>query len=161
MENNELPRLLGRLSFTAGLPSQTVTELAAISTHQHVAAGQVVFREGDECQSLFLIAKGRVVLDMRVPGREDMRILSLGAGDMLGWSAFIGEGRMTATARTLDDCELVVASAPQLLALCQDRPDIGYGLMRHLALALSKRLVATRLQLLDLFAQPDTRQRSG
>jgi hypothetical protein len=37
------------------------------------------------------------------------------------------------------------------ISLCESDPRLGYELMRRTALALSKRLSAARLQLLDVF----------
>ena len=98
--------------------------------------------------------QGRVALEMNVPARGPVPILSLGPGDLVGWSALIGGGRMTATARATEDSEVVACAAKPLLEVCGRNAEVGYVLMRQLAVALSMRLVATRLQLLDLFGDP-------
>ena len=59
---------------------------------------------------------------------------------------------MTASAIALEESEVVVAAAERLRELCDTDHDFGYHMMRQMVAALSKRLVATRLQLLDLFA---------
>jgi CRP-like cAMP-binding protein len=59
---------------------------------------------------------------------------------------------MTATAIAVEDTEAIAISAERLLEICQLNAQVGYELMRRMALALSKRLLATRLQLLDLFS---------
>jgi CRP-like cAMP-binding protein len=72
---------------------------------------------------------------------------------MVGWSALLGEqGKMTASAIAVEDTELVVVQAERLRRLCEVSHDFGFHLMRSMASALAKRLLATRLQLLDLFA---------
>ena len=48
--------------------------------------------------------------------------------------------------------ELIELSGTELTSLCRTDPALGYHLMHGLAGALAKRLLATRLQLLDLFA---------
>jgi CRP-like cAMP-binding protein len=89
---------------------------------------------------------------MSVPARGRVAVLSLGPGDVLAWSALLGGGRMTATARAVGPVTTLAFDAAALLALCESDHEVGYHLMRHLSAALSRRLVATRLQLLDLFA---------
>lgn len=89
---------------------------------------------------------------MNVPGRGAVRILTLGPGEMAGWSALLDQGKMTASAVAVQDSEVIVAAADKLRQLCETNHDFGYHLMRQMAAALSERLVATRLQLLDLFA---------
>ena len=92
-------------------------------------------------------------LQMRVPGRDDVRILSLGPGDMVAWSALLTGGRMTASAVALEDTEVVSVSARDVLAICESNHSFGYHVMRQMGQALADRLLATRLQLLDLFAE--------
>ena len=88
---------------------------------------------------------------MDVPGRGKQRILSLAAGDVLGWSPLWGSESMSATATALQDSVLYVATASELRALCEADHELGYYLMREVACSLGKRLLATRLQMLDLF----------
>lgn len=151
MEQQQPRQLLNQLAFSADLPQHVLVELAAVSRIQRFAAGEMLFREGSQNHVLYLIVSGRVALDMNVPGRGKMRVLSLGPGDLVGWSAFIGQGRMTTSAETLEECEIIAVSGPKLLEICDRNPEVGYPLMRRTAVALSKRLLATRLQLLDLF----------
>ncbi len=142
---------LSGLRFAAGLPPQTLAELAGVASVQTFAPGRVVFREGDRCPEIFLVESGRVALDMHVPGRGPVRILTVGAGELLGWSALLADGPMTATATTLEATRLVVLPGAKLGAMCETNHEIGYRVMQQMARALAQRLVATRLQLLDLF----------
>jgi CRP-like cAMP-binding protein len=143
---------LGGLRFAAGLPPQTLVELAGIATDQVFAARSVIFREGARCPDVFIVQTGNVALDMHVPGRGAVRILTVGEGELLGWSALLGDGHMSATATALDDTRLVAISGVKLRKLCESNHDVGWHVMQQMAQALSQRLVATRLQLLDLFA---------
>ena len=58
---------------------------------------------------------------------------------------------LTATARTIVDTTAVQINAGQVLTLCEHNPRFGYEFMRRAAVALAKRLSATRLQLLDVY----------
>ena len=89
---------------------------------------------------------------MCVPARGCVRLLTVGAGELLAWSALLGRGEMTATATADEDTQVIAIPAPKLLDICESYPEVGYHLMRRLAHALSRRLLATRLQMLDLFS---------
>ncbi|MBM3998308.1 MAG: cyclic nucleotide-binding domain-containing protein [Planctomycetes bacterium] len=143
---------LEELRFLAEVPSEVIARLADAASLQRAASGSVIFREGTRNANLYLLRKGKVALDMKVPGRGSVRILTLGPGEMIGWSALLGEGKMTAGAVALDDSELVVIDSHGLLRLCESDHHFGFQIMRRMAAALAQRLVATRLQLLDLFA---------
>lgn len=152
MDTNQLKYVLEELRFSAVFPPEVLDDLAAASTIQQVSAGTVVFRESGANDNLYLLRSGRLALEMNVPGRGAVRILTIGPGEMVGWSALLGQGKMTASAVAVEDAELVVAPADSLRELCKANDEFGHQMMRQMADALSKRLVATRLQLLDLFA---------
>lgn len=65
---------------------------------------------------------------------------------------------MTATAITLSPTRVLAGSGQEIRSLCDADPVFGYEFMREMAAALSKRLVATRLQLLDLYDVSGGRQ---
>jgi len=73
---------------------------------------------------------------------------------MLGWSALFADGQMTATATVLEATCTIAFPGRMLRELCDHNHELGYRIMRQAALALSQRLLATRLQLLDLFVPP-------
>ena len=86
-------------------------------------------------------------------------VLTLEAGDLLGWSGLVDSTQVTATAIAVQDTRAIALPADRLKALCQEDHDIGYEIMRRVAVALSRRLVATRLQLLDMFADSNVASR--
>lgn len=153
MAHSSLRPCLDELRFTADLPAAMLDRLAEIASLQRFAAGAVLFREGAHHESLYLLCSGRVAIEMRVPGRGNVRIMSLGPGDVVGWSALLGGGPMTASAVALEPCEVLAIPGAELAALCASDHELGHALMRQMATALSRRLVATRLQLLDLFEE--------
>jgi CRP-like cAMP-binding protein len=77
--------------------------------------------------------------------------MTVGAGDLLGISPVLGQTRMTATARTVAPTQALQLNVGQILTLCEHNPRFGYEFMRRAALAVAKRLNATRLQLIDVF----------
>ena len=147
--------LLCELSFAKGLPSRAREALAAMAALETVSEWSVLFREGAPCQDLFLVQTGFFALDMYVPAKGHVTILTVGPGELLGWSALLGGGSMTATATAVEESRVIALPAEKLRTLCQVDHEFGYSLMRHMAVALSQRLLATRLQLLDLFAPVD------
>lgn len=146
---------LRELRFAEGLSASSLTRLSEIAELRASQAGSILFREGAAADELCFVSTGRVALDMHVNGRGAVRILTVGAGEMLGWSAFVGGHTMTATATVVNDVQLVVIPALALRRLCETDHEVGYQIARQMAAALSKRLIATRFQLLDLFSHPD------
>ncbi|HTI51384.1 MAG TPA: cyclic nucleotide-binding domain-containing protein [Planctomycetaceae bacterium] len=144
--------VLRKLPFAADWPDGTISQVAALAEHASFPAGAVIFHEGDEHEAIQFVLEGRVALEMSVPARGRIRLLTLSPGDLLGWSPLVGNREMTATAVALEDVRLLKISGSALLALCDRNHDIGFAVMQRLAGALARRLSATRLQLLDLYS---------
>lgn len=149
--NPSLAEELCDLQFASGWSNGIVTELAAISQYVEFTTGTTIFQQGAVNHELFLLCSGRVGLDMYIPARGAVRILTLFRGELLAWSSLVGDGHMTATATALEAVRAIAVNGSQLMALCDKRHDIGYQVMQRLAWALAHRLTATRLQLLDLY----------
>jgi CRP-like cAMP-binding protein len=152
MEKVDLQEILSELHFTEGMSPATMQQLAEIADVIEVPEGTMLFREGDKPADLFLVRSGKVAIEVNVPRRGPTTLLTLGPGEFVGWSGFIGENRMTASAKALEDSQIVRAPAEKLKELSKIDNEFGNHFYRSIALALSRRLVATRLQLLDLFA---------
>ncbi len=151
--SQNLFQLIRRAGFLDELSDEDLVKVADIATVSQQDAGSILFQEGAVCENLFLIVGGSAALDMHVPRRGQIRILTVGAGEMLAWSALLSDQRMTAMATILDPAILVSIPGRQLNELCDADRDVGLAVMRRMAVALSRRLLATRLQLLDVFSE--------
>lgn len=154
LDETQLRYLLEELRFTQDLPSDVLQQLADEVRMIRVPSGATLFREGSPCETIYLIVSGHFVLGMNVPGRGTVPILTVGKGEMFGWSSLLRTGRMTTNAVATEDTTCLVARGAKLAELCEANHTFGYYLMRRMAAAISDRLVATRLQLLDMFADP-------
>jgi CRP-like cAMP-binding protein len=147
----------GRLAgtwFGARLPA---TALAALEDRVRFASfgpGVEILREGELTQELGIVSRGRVALRLRVPERGPTTILTVEAGDILGWSAVIPPHRATSTAVTLVPTDLLLLDGESLRASLAEDPALAAAVYGALLEALARRLTATRQQLLDLFTQP-------
>lgn len=151
MDAKTLTEALQDSAFAAAFFPEVVHRLAGGAKWKHCPAGTVIFHEGQRSDAFYVVYRGHVTLEMCLPARGCTRLLTLGPGELLGWSALVGDGRMTAAATAADDVELIELSGTDLIRQCEADPLFGYRLMRRLAAALAKRLLATRLQMLDMY----------
>ena len=154
MNDKQLAAHIAELDFAQGLSPEAMAELAKIARVDRFCAGETLFREGQLYNRLHWVISGRVTLEMTTGASSPKCVLSLGKGDILAWSSVVGDGRMTAGAIAMTDTELVGFDAYKLQPLLEADYELGYRLMQSIATSLSRRLLATRLQLLDLFHQP-------
>ena len=150
MASTEMLQALRDLRFSADLSEGDLIKLAEISEFVEFSAGTTIFSEGSKSPYIFLLRNGRVELSMCAPAKGCLTLLTLEGGELLGWSPTLVQGEMTATAIAVKDTQAIRIATDVLLSLCDSDHDIGYEMMRRVALALSRRLVATRLQLMDV-----------
>lgn len=141
-----------QLEFLQPLPAEYQSDILQLAEERSFDPGTILFREGTIHRTFYLIVSGHIRLDMLVPDRGRIALLTVGPGDVLAWSALLADGMMTSTATALEPVTTLAFDGLRLCALCSDRPEVGYHLMKQLSCSLSRRLVATRLQLLDLFS---------
>ena len=144
--------MIASSEFLRAIPAELHSHLEQLVQQRSYSPGTSLFSEGAHHDEFHIIVSGHVRLDMHVPRRGRIPILTIGPGDVLAWSALLGHGIMTSSAIALDPIQTVAFPGEALRKLCESHHEIGYHIMRQLATSLSRRLVATRLQLLDLFA---------
>ncbi len=147
--------------FLDELSDEDLAKVAGLATVEERNAGTILFREGVVSDRWNLIVRGSVALDMHVLGRGQVRILTVGPGEILGWSALLTDQRMTATATIVEAATFISIPGQKLQDLCDADRDVGYAVMRRMAIALAHRLLATRLQLLDLFMETQPMETSS
>lgn len=151
LNDTNLRQALESSAFTAELSSEALGRLTGAAVRRRFMPASLVFREGDSSDAFYLVRHGHVALDMSIPARGTTRLLTVGPGEILAWSALLGNACMTATATAVDEVELLEFSGATLRQWCEADPSFGYQWMRQISAALAKRLLATRLQMLDLF----------
>ena len=151
MNKDSFIETLREIRFLHDIGPMHLEQIAQISRVRDFKEGDVVFRQGDAAQHIYLVVYGNVSLEICAAATGCKQILTLGPGELLGWSSVLEQLSFTARARVVDATRLVEINVTQLLAMCHTDPQFGYTLMRQIALALAKRLSATRMQLLDVY----------
>ncbi len=141
--------------FGAGLSPETVARLAGIAELKDVDPGAELTREGQVTEAFAIVLSGRVALRMLIPERGMVTILTVEPGDVLGWSAVVPPHRGTATAVAIEPVRLLDFEGERLRALLRSDHALAASVYPRILVAVSRRLSATRLQLLDLFAREE------
>ena len=158
MEYDEMQTRLRHLAFTNGIDGERLDKLAALASPMRWKTDQVIFREGDFGKALYVVEEGRVAIDVRTsPNAEPTTILTIGRGQVLGWSSVFYERPKSATARAVEPTTALAIDAHGLAALFNNDPELGYILSRRLLQVVSERLMATRIQLLDQLKQSEAK----
>ena len=151
MSENVLLEQLRQFQFMQEIDDEHLNRLAAIARLVEFPKDKVLYREGQAVSNIYLILSGSVSIEICAAGIGCRRIMTVSDGDLLGISPAVGQPRSTGTVRTLAPTKAIELNAGQVLTLCEHNPRFGYEFMRQVAVAISQRLNATRLQLLDVF----------
>ncbi len=150
-----LEPLLAEHPFLRDLTKGDIGLLTGCAKNARFDAGQVIFREGEDADRFYLIREGRVALEIFTPERGSAPILTLGAGDVLGWSWLIPPYKWRFDARAIETTRAFTLDGKCLRGKCDEDPRLGYELLKRIAAIIADRLHATRLQMLDVYGARD------
>jgi CRP/FNR family transcriptional regulator, cyclic AMP receptor protein len=117
---------------------------------------QTIFHQGANSDELYIIVQGEVdilissALDEESPGEQTGEILitTLRRGQSFGEIALVDQGLRSATARASQNGTTLLAIQRQkLMLLCESYPQLGYYLMRNLAVDLALKIRSTDLKI--------------
>ena len=137
--------LLAEFALCRGLVPEDLQALAARLGRLEVPAGQVLFREGDAGDRLYLLARGaiHIVAADRHDNARLHRIVTFSPGAAFGEMAMLGHGPRSATAVADVDSVVHVLTTADLAVLAQARPQVETLILANLARHLSDRLRVT------------------
>ena len=135
----------------AGLPEDVTSEIAACSKNVAFVPGELMLVEGRPADTLFLVRRGRVAIEVHASDRGTLVIETVEAGGAVGWSWLFPPYRWHFDARALGPVGAVAIDATCLRAKVDADDEFGRLLVTRIAGVLLERLQATRLRLLDLY----------
>jgi len=136
--------------FLKGLTEQHLTILASYAIETKFAAGQLIFREGDVANRFYLILEGKVTLEAEARDGQAMPIMTIGAGDVLGWSWLFPPYYWHLDARAVEPTKAIFFYGTRLREQCEQDPAFGYELMKRTSEVVIKRLQAARKYLVEV-----------
>lgn len=146
-----LEPLLRSHPFLRGLDPGYLALLAGCATNVRFREHSFLFREGGPADRCFLIRDGKVALEIAAPGRGPITVQTLAAGDVAGFSWLLEPHRWQFDAQALEPVRAVALDGVCLRGKCAEDPRLGFDLMQRFAHLATRRLQATRLQLLDVY----------
>jgi CRP/FNR family transcriptional regulator, cyclic AMP receptor protein len=115
--------------------------LASLSKERSYKPGEVLFREGDPGESMYIVLDGRVRIGKHIPGAGEEALAFLGRGDFFGEMALI-DGAPRSAEATAHDAGAVVLEIPRevLEGILDIRKVSSLRLLTILCALVAKRL---------------------
>lgn len=153
--------LLQRIDVFSMLPEPALRQLAGLAREVVFGRGEVILRQGDAGDSLYLIEKGEVVVTASPPdGQPPVEINRLGPVAFFGEMSLLTGATRSATVTASSECRLLVVDKPAFEGILRESPSLAEDVGRILSQrreALTTRLAGSQAQVSestrDIFKQ--------
>ena len=140
---------LKELPIFSSLTDDEIKAVSEISNTQTVAAEDIVFSEGKPGSDLYVIISGSIRIYTKITENVDKTLITLRKGGLFGEMAVISEDYRTATAKAVEETELLSISQKDFKNLLDKNPAVGKKLLEFIVKVLADRLKNTT----DLYRQ--------
>lgn len=124
--------LLRDVSLFANLSPDDLKQIAEIAREGWYQDGDVIFREGDVGQELFIIVAGAMRVVKNVDGADKVLALRV-AGDFVGEMAIIDASPRFATVSVVGETRTLMIDDEAFKSVLRDRPEVPLAVMRVLS----------------------------
>jgi CRP/FNR family cyclic AMP-dependent transcriptional regulator len=139
----ETAALLGRVPVFEELADEDLRRVAEVSVPRRFSAGEVVFREGDDSDTCYVVHAGHARAIREHPDGRQITLATFGPGDIFGELAMFDDERRSATVEATDDLEVLGILGGDMRRLLRRHPDMSVKLV----IALGRRLRAANERL--------------
>ncbi len=144
-----------RLEIFSVFSDQQLDSLAKITEKMAFNAMTHVYEHGDRARFLFVVSKGLVSLRELKPGDQVGIAFELRErGELFGAACFMKPQQYTLTGVCLEDSEVLAIDADKLFDLCEADPDMGFKLMKKIAMLYFERYKSAKRQLFEMVKAP-------
>ena len=134
---------LGGARLFRGIAPPELDALGGSLRERGLRKGQVLFREGDPGEELFLVQRGTIVISKGVTGRVEQVLARIGPGDFFGEMALFDRAPRSATVQAESDVTLLVLDRAALARLTEQSPRAAAAFFEALVRVFIERLRAS------------------
>jgi CRP/FNR family transcriptional regulator len=135
--------LLQRVPVFGTLGEDELQRVADVAVPRRFGAGEVVFREGDESSTCYVVRSGHARAVREHTDGRTITLATFGPGDIFGELAMFDDERRSATVEAIEQTEAIAILAGDMRRLLREHPEISVKLVS----ALGRRLRETNERL--------------
>lgn len=137
-----------------GIPESSLREMSQLATPLHLDVGEILIEEGTQTDQFYIVSEGSIEVQFSVPGEESFQeACCLHQGAIIGEMAMIEDDVHSARIVATSSARFLMLDTTQFMGFLDVHPDIGFRVMKNLAVILSKRLRYTNHSVRHLLAQ--------
>lgn len=131
------------------LGPQALADLRRTASYRTLGPGELLFRQGEIANGMFLILHGAVEIAARIPGDDEVAVSRIGAGDLVGELSMLDGGGRSATARAAEPTGAMFISRARIRNLMSDAGPAAFALMGRVRGQVAARARATYAAIFD------------
>lgn len=124
---------LARIPFFAGLDDKTLQEIAYQAYEKHFEPGQLIVLQGDPCEGVYWIVRGRVWVRRFSPQGREYVFQHLGPGECFNLVPALDHSTCLATVDALTETTVCVVPCEPVDQLTRTRQSVATAVMAQLA----------------------------
>lgn len=130
--SGETVTLLHSVPVFSELGSEDLVRVAEVAVPRQFEGGEVVFREGDQSDTCYVIRSGHARAIREHPDGRSITLANFGPGDFFGELAMFDDESRSATVETLDQTEVIAILGGDMRRLLRVHPEISVKLLATL-----------------------------
>ena len=135
LQRTDLAAVLGKTALLSGLSPTELQLLALRTVRKLFSAGELLFSEGEPCNGLHIIARGKVrIFKASLGGREQVLAVNV-PGETVAELPVFDNGPYPASAVAIEETEIGFISRREFHAYCMEHPEVA---LKVLAVAGSR-----------------------
>jgi len=145
------PEMLKRMDIFEFLRLDELEDIAAISKVEEFDQNELIFKEGDWAEKIYMILEGRVSIETTIYPGKKIPVYTLTKRMFFGYPSLLRTRKFINDARCLDKVTVIVIDAEKLEGkIFKEDCRRGYLVMKRVAELIAEKLASTRMQLLSL-----------
>lgn len=150
MKIHSIAESLARLPFFDDMSREHLDFISGCASNVRFRGGEMILSQGRPADRFYLIRSGEVSLELHA-GNRTLEIVTVGEGEMLGWSWIVPPYTWHYSVRAINSVAAIAFKADCVREKCDADPVFGYDMFRRFTRLIVERLMATRIQLLDVY----------
>ena len=122
------------------LTDDMIDKLLPITESLKFDEGEVVFREGENAETFYMVRRGKILLEQRISEKITISMGTVKPGYAFGWSAMLGGTTYTSDAVCSERSEVFSVNGIELTRLLDKDPSMGYKMTQRVLRIIKKRL---------------------
>ena len=122
------------------LTDDMIDKLLPITESLKFDEGEVVFREGENAETFYMVRRGKILLEQRISEKITISMGTVKPGYAFGWSAMLGGTTYTSDAVCAERSEIFSVNGIELTKLLDKDPSMGYKMTQRVLRIIKKRL---------------------